>query len=396
MKLRGIDSLDLSGKKVLVRVDFNVPFKGGKVTDTTRIAAHKETIDALLAQGALVTLVSHFGRPKGKVVPELSLGQIRADVEKNYGVPVRFVADCVGPEVAKAVSSQKAGEVLLLENSRFHPEEEKNDPAFSALMAKPFDAFVMDAFSAAHRANSSTVGVGDSLPSAAGFLLQKEIDALSVVRDEPVPPYVVVLGGAKVADKIAVIERMIEKADSLLIGGGMAFTFLAEKGLNVGRSLYDAEHADFARSMLARAKERGVRVLLPVDVVEAHAIEEPETARVVPAEEISSDCMGLDIGPRTEKLFAEAIKGARTVLWNGPMGVFESEAFASGTKAVANALAEATRTGTFTVVGGGDSASAAKKFGVGSLVSHLSTGGGASLEFCEGKDLPAVVPLLKR
>ena len=393
LKLRGISEAPLKGKKVLVRMDFNVPVKDGAVKDNARIVAHRQTVDALLAGGASVTLVSHFGRPKGKVVPEMSLGLIREDVEKGLGHPVRFVPECVGPEVEAAVASQKAGELLLLENSRFHAEEQQNDPAFSALLAKPFDLFVMDAFSASHRGDCTTEGVSHVLPAYAGFLIAREVEALERVKSDPEKPYVLVLGGAKVSDKIGVIEHMLTKADSILIGGGMAFTFLSVQGGKIGKSLYDAEHADFARDVLARAAAAGVQIVLPVDVTAAPEISDDAPCSVLPAGALPDDLMGLDIGPESAKIFADEIAKAKTVLWNGPMGVFENKPFAAGSLAVAKAMAEATKKGAFTVVGGGDTASAVKKFGLKDSMSHVSTGGGASLEYCEGKDLPGIVPL---
>ena len=383
-------------KKVLVRVDFNVPYKNGAVKDNSRIVAHKKTIDKLISSGAYVTLVSHFGRPKGKVVPEMSLELIRADVEAGLGYPVRFVKECVGPLVEDAVRTQKQGELLLLENSRFHPEEEKNDPAFSEKLAKPFELFVMDAFSASHRGNSTTEGVAHVLPGYAGYLIGREVEALERVKSDPDKPYVVVLGGAKVSDKIGVIEQMMKKADTIIIGGGMAFTFISVKGGKIGKSLYDADHADFAKDVLARAATAGVKILLPTDVVAASEISDTAECTVVPAGAVADNLMGLDIGPESAKAFAAAIAGAKTVLWNGPMGVFENKPFAAGSKAVAEAMAAATKAGTFTVVGGGDTASAVKKFGLKEAMSHVSTGGGASLEYCEGKTLPGIATLIAK
>ena len=394
LKLRGFEGVDLKGKKVLMRVDFNVPFKNGVLRDNARIVAHKPTIDALLAAGASVTMVSHFGRPKGKVVPEMSLGQLVPDIEKGLGHPVKFVAECVGPEVEKAVAELKPGELLLLENSRFHPEEEKNDPEFSKKMAGPFDVFVMDAFSAAHRGNCSTEGVTHCLPSYAGGLIKREVECLERVKSDPEKPYVVVLGGAKVSDKIGVIEHMLNKATSIIIGGGMAFTFIAVQGGKIGKSLYDAEHADFAKDVLVRAEKLGVKVLLPTDVVAAAEISDDAKTCVVPANAVPDDLMGLDIGPESAKAFAAEIAGAKTVLWNGPMGVFENKPFEAGSRAVAEAMANAKDC--FTVVGGGDTASCVKKFGLKDKMSHVSTGGGASLEYCEGKDLPGIMPLVEK
>jgi len=393
LKLRGISDAPLQGRKVLIRVDFNVPFKDGRVKDNSRIVAHKKTIDALLAGGARVTMVSHFGRPKGQVVPEMSLGQIRADVEKGLGHPVRFVPECVGPEVEAAVTAQKADELLLLENSRFHSEEQKNDPEFSKLLAAPFDLFVMDAFSASHRGDCTTEGVAHVLPAYAGFLIAREVEALERVKAAPEKPYVLVLGGAKVSDKIGVIEHMLDMADTILIGGGMAFTFLSVQGGAIGKSLYDAEHAGFAKDVLARAAAKGVKILLPADVIAASEIGDEVRCSAVSAMSLPDGLMGLDIGPETAKAFAAEIAKAKTVLWNGPMGVFENKPFAAGSLAVAEAMAAATAEGAFTVVGGGDTASAVKKFGLKDAMSHVSTGGGASLEYCEGKSLPGIAAL---
>lgn len=396
LKLRSIDNAPVEGKKVLIRVDFNVPYKNGVVKDNARIVGHKKTIDTLLAKGAYVTMVSHFGRPKGKVVPEMSLGNIREDVEKGLGHPVRFVSECVGPEVEAAVKAQKQGELILLENSRFHPEEQKNDPEFSKLLAKPFEVFVMDAFSASHRGDCTTEGVAHVLPAYAGYLIAHEVESLERVKSDPVKPYVVVLGGAKVADKIGVIEHMLTKADTIIIGGGMAFTFISVQGGKIGKSLFDAEHVDFAKDVLARAAASGVKIMLPEDIIAAAEISDDAKIKVVPAGEVPADLMGLDIGPKTAAAYANAIKGAKTVLWNGPMGVFENKPFEGGTRAVAEAMAIATKNGTFTVIGGGDSASAVKKFGLKAEMSHVSTGGGASLEYCEGKPLPGIATLVEK
>lgn len=363
LKLRSHRSADVEGKKVLMRVDFNVPVKDGKVTDNSRIAAHKKTIDDLLDRGALLTLVSHFGRPKGKVDPALSMANIRDEVERTLGHPVHVVADCIGDEVRKAVAALKKGELLLLENSRFHGEEKKNDPEFSRELADPYDLFVMDAFSASHRAHSTTEGVAHLLPAYAGDLIAREVEALESVASTPAKPFVLVLGGAKVSDKIGVIEHMLDSADTILIGGGMAFTFLSVKGGKIGKSLFDAEHADFARDVLARAGKKGVKIVLPVDVIASADIAEDAKTEVFAADSIPDDLMGLDIGPESAKLFAAEIAKAKTILWNGPMGVFEHTPFAGGSKAVAQAMAQATRNGAFTVVGGGDTAAAVKKFG---------------------------------
>ena len=392
MKLRTISGVDVDGKKVLVRVDYNVPFHDGAVTDSTRIDAHRRTVMDLVNRGAMVSLVTHFGRPKG-VTPEFSTSQLVGAVEESYGLPVVFVPDCKGEAVAEALEAQQKGQLLLLENSRFYPGEQKNDPTLSAEIAAPYDVFVMDAFSAAHRANCTTEGISHILPAYAGYLIEDEINSLSKVRDNPEKPYVLILGGAKVSDKIGVIEQMMDKTSAIIIGGGMAFTFLKTQGLEIGKSLYDEENAGFASQMLEKAKDMGVRVLLPVDVVAAEEFSHTAEYKTVSASHIPSDMIGLDIGPETVKLFSQELQGARTVLWNGPMGVFEMPNFAKGTIGVAQGLAEATKKGCFSVVGGGDTAAAVKEFGFDRDMSHVSTGGGASLEFCEGKVLPGIAPL---
>ncbi|MBR1673262.1 MAG: phosphoglycerate kinase [Fretibacterium sp.] len=376
-----------------MRVDFNVPFKNGKVTDDARIRAHASTLKKLLDAGAKVALVSHFGRPKGKVDPAFSLSQIVPDVEKAYGLKVRFVDDCVGPQVAGALDAVKdpKSEVVLLENSRFHPEEQKNDPDFAKQMAAPFDVFVMDAFSACHRADVSTNGVIPLLNSFAGDLLMREAEMLGAVSENPAKPYVLILGGAKVSDKIAVVGNLLDKATTILIGGGMAYTFLRAKGMETGKSLCEEDRLDFARETLEKAAKMGVKVLLPVDSVVADGLDAAETS-VAESAAMPADKMGLDIGPKTAALFVDALKGAKSVLWNGPMGVFENPLFAEGSKKLAEAVADCTKAGAVTVIGGGDTASAVRQFGVADKVSHVSTGGGASLEYCEGKKLPGMAP----
>lgn len=391
MRLKTFARNDVADKKVLMRVDFNVPFKNGNVTDDARIRAHAGTLSKLLSAGAKVALVSHFGRPKGGADPSLSLEQIVLDVEKVYGVKVRFVGDCVGPEVQSAMNALSDNEVVLLENVRFHPEEQKNDPAFAAALAKPFDVFVMDAFSAAHRADASTSGVIPLLSSFAGDLLAREGEMLGAVSENPAQPYVLILGGAKVSDKIDVVGNLLDKAATILIGGGMAYTFLKAQGLEIGRSLCEADRLDFARQTLEEARSKGVRLLLPVDSVVASGLDAVET-RVVSSTEMPGDLMGLDIGPKTLERFSSALKGARSVLWNGPMGVFENPRFAVGTRALCQAVADCTRSGAVTVIGGGDTASAVREFGFDDKFSHISTGGGASLEYCEGKALPGMAP----
>lgn len=394
MKLKVFSSSDVKGKRVLVRVDFNVPLKNGGPSDNTRILAHKETVGALLDTGASVALASHLGRPKGKTVPEMSLSHVAEAASEVFERPVIFSSRCTGAGVEEKMKELPGGAVLLLENLRFHPEEEKNDEDFARLLAKPFEVFVMDAFSASHRANSSTSAIMDCLPSYAGFLLQKEVEMLSAVSGTPEKPFVLILGGAKVSDKIGVVEHLMDKATSILVGGGMAFTFLKAQGGSIGNSLFEEERSEFARDMIKMAEDRGVELLLPVDTVAAAAVDAASDAMVVPAGEIPDGLMGLDIGPETAALFAEKAAAAKTLLWNGPMGVFENPLFAEGTKRVAEGVALCTGRGGITVVGGGDTAAAAKQLGFAQDVSHVSTGGGASLEFCEGKSLPGIAPLI--
>lgn len=391
MKLKTFLPGDITGKKVLVRVDFNVPLDNGKVADITRICAHLPTLRALKAAGAKVALVSHFGRPKGKVDPTYSLEPVGEELEKITGWDVRFIPECIGPGVRKACE-EWGNEVLLLENVRFHAEEEKNDMVFAQKLAENFDVFVMDAFSAAHRAHSSTRAVAEILPSFAGLLIVKETEMLGAVRDDPKKPFVLILGGSKVSDKIAVVENMMKKVDTILIGGGMAFTFFKAKGLEIGKSLCETDKIEFASKMLDEAEKLGVKMLLPLDVLAADEFKADSPYSLVAPDAIPSDKMGLDIGPETIKAFTEIITSSKTVLWNGPMGVFEMPAFSKGTEAVAQALVKATEMGSFTVVGGGDSAAAIAQFGYEEKVSHVSTGGGASLEFFEGKMLPGIEP----
>ena len=392
MRLKTFSPSDVAGKKVLVRVDFNVPLADGRVGDDTRIKAHLPTLTALRDAGAKIALVSHLGRPKGTVNLKYTLEPVGEELAKLTGWPVRFVSDCIGEKVDEAVADWKDGEVLLLENVRFHPEEEKNDMEFAKKLVKDFDVFVMDAFSAAHRAHASTRAAAELIPSFSGKLIDREITMLSAARDEPKKPFVLILGGAKVSDKIAVVENMLKKADTILIGGGMAFTFLKAQGLEIGKSLCETEKLDFAAKMLEEAKALGVKILLPVDAVVAPEFKADAPAKTVKSDAIPQDEMGLDIGPETAELFTNEILAAKTVLWNGPMGVFEMPAFAKGTEAVAKALAGATEKGALTVVGGGDSAAAIALFKMEDKVSHVSTGGGASLEFFEGKSLPGIEP----
>lgn len=395
MELKTFSASDVAGKKVLVRVDFNVPMSGGSVADSTRIKAHLPTLRALMSAGAKIALVSHLGRPKGKADLKYTLRPVGAELAKITGWNVRFVADSIGGEVKKAVDDWPNGEILLLENVRFYAEEEKNDADFAGKLTENFDVFVMDAFSASHRAHASTRGAAEILPSYAGLLIVKEMEMLSAARDNPQKPFVLILGGSKVSDKISVVENMIDKVDMMLIGGGMAFTFLKAEGYEIGASLCEEEKIDFASQVLLDAKKRGVKILLPLDVVAAVEFKPESPYIVVGSDAIPKQIMGLDIGPKTELLFRDAITGAKTVVWNGPMGVFEMDAFSKGTKAVADAMATAGAKGALTVVGGGDSAAAAAKFGYGDKMSHVSTGGGASLEFFEGKSLPGIEPYVK-
>lgn len=394
MKLKTFSPADVAGKKVIVRVDFNVPLADGKVGDDTRIRAHLPTLNALRDAGAKIALVSHLGRPKGEKNLKYTLEPVGRELARITGWNVRFVPDCIGSEVKEAVNAQTSDEILLLENVRFYAEEEKNDAAFAQKLAENFDVFVMDAFSAAHRAHASTRAVAEILPSFAGLLIVKEIEMLSSARDNPKKPFVLILGGAKVSDKISVVENMIDKVDTILVGGGMAFTFLKAEGKEIGKSLCEEDKLEFSKQMLADAKQKGVKMLLPVDVIAADEFKADAAHVTVSADAVPADKMGLDIGPETAKLFADEIKKAKTVLWNGPMGVFEMPAFSKGTEAVAKALADATAAGAMTVVGGGDSAAAIVQFGYEDKVSHVSTGGGASLEFFEGKMLPGIEPYI--
>lgn len=395
MNKKTIEDIDVKGKRVLVRVDFNVPQdETGRITDDRRIRAALPTIQYLVNQGAKTILVSHLGRPKGK--PEdkekFTLKPVAERLSELLGKPVPLAPDCVGPEVEKMVQAMKEGDVLLLENVRFHPEEEKNDPEFAKQLASLAEVYVNDAFGTAHRAHASTEGVTKYLPGVAGYLMQKEIEYLGGALTNPKRPFIAVLGGAKVKDKIPVIENLVSKVDKLIIGGGMAYTFLKAQGKEIGQSLLDADSLDFCREMLAKA---GDKILLPVDVVVAdgNPFEKGPDAvqtRVVSVDTIPADWQGVDIGPETQKLFAEAVKGAGTVVWNGPMGIFEFDKFAVGTRAMAQALADS---GAVTIVGGGDSAAAVEQLGFADKMTHISTGGGASLEFLEGKVLPGVAAL---
>lgn len=385
-----VRDLDVRGRRVLVRVDFNVPMEQGRITDDKRIKAALPTITHLVKQQARVILMSHLGRPKGQVVEEYRLDPVAKRLGELLGQDVIKVDDCIGPEVQEAVDALAPGEVCLLENLRFHPGETKNDPDFAAALASLGDLYVNDAFGAAHRAHASTVGVARLVPAAAGLLMEKELKCLGQLLQDPARPFIAVLGGAKVADKIGVIRNLLTRVDALLIGGGMAYTFLKAKGLDVGQSLLDAEHVELAGELLEAAAARGVDLELPEDVVAADRLAEDASRQVVSVSEIPSTWMGLDIGPRTRERFADIIAGAKTVVWNGPMGVFELAPFAQGTFAIAQAMAKLDG---FTVVGGGDSAAAVEQAGLAEAMDHVSTGGGASLEFLEGLELPGVAAL---
>ena len=391
--LRTLREIDVKGKRVLVRVDFNVPLNDqGDVADDSRLVATLPTIRYLLEQGAGVILMSHLGRPEGKVNDKLRLDGVARRLGELLGRPVRKVDDCVGPAVAVAADQLQPGEVLLLENLRFHPEEEANDREFARSLASLADVYVDDAFGTAHRAHASTVGVAEFLPSAAGFLMEKEVTMLGRILTDPDHPFTAVLGGAKIADKIGMLEKLVEKVDRLLLGGGMANTFLKAGGSAMGDSLVDESHLDFARDFILRARGRGVAVDLPVDLVIAPATRngsQPET-RVVTPGAVPDGWMALDIGPRTVERFQEAIAKSKTVFWNGPLGLFEQPAFAHGSEAIARAIA---RPGLVSVVGGGDSLALLEKTGVAGQITHASTGGGASLEFLEGRELPGVAVL---
>ncbi|MGH9308007.1 MAG: phosphoglycerate kinase [Vicinamibacterales bacterium] len=392
MASRRLEDLEVKGRRVFVRVDFNVPIKNGAITDDTRIRASLPTIKYLIDKGATVILASHLGRPKGKPNPEFSLRPVAERLAQLLGRPVTFADDCVGEKARQAVEKAGAGSVVLLENLRFHAEEEKNDLAFAKQLAQLADVYVNDAFGSAHRAHASTEGiVREVKESAAGLLMGKEVEYLGRVLESPDRPFVAVLGGAKVSDKLEVIENLISKVDALLIGGAMAYTFLKARGVEVGKSLVEAELLDTARDVERRAKERGLRLELPVDHVVAPKLEQGAPAEMLDVNDSSiGDRMGLDIGPRTIETYRSVIAGAKTVIWNGPMGVFEIDAFARGTIEVAHAVAAVKGT---TVIGGGDSIAAVAKAGVTDKITHISTGGGASLEFLGGQTLPGVAAL---
>lgn len=391
-----VRDIDVDGKRVLVRVDFNVPIKDGVVGDTTRIKAALPTIKYLVEHNARVILMSHLGRPAGTgFEPELSLKPVAAKLAELSGLDVSFVQDTYGEEAAKAVEAVEPGKVLVLENVRFDKREKKNDPEIAKKLASYGDIFVLDAFGTAHRAQGSVVGPAAYLPAVAGFLLEKEVDTLTSIFADPERPFVAIVGGSKVSSKIGVLDHLIDSADTLIIGGGMAYTFFLAKGYKtVGTSLKEEDWVERAAEMLKKAEDKGVKILLPIDNLVADHFGEDATGEVVASVAIPEDRMGMDIGPKTEALYAEAIKGAKTVFWNGPMGVFEFDNFAHGTKAVAEAVAELKANGGTSIIGGGDSVAAVNKFDLADKMSWISTGGGASMELVEGKALPGVEALL--
>ena len=391
---KSIEDIDVAGKRVLCRCDFNVPTKNGKITSDKRIVAAMPTIEYLVNHGAKVILCSHMGKPKGEWKPELSLKVVADRISELLGKPVIMAADVAGEDAKAKAAALKDGDVMMLENTRFEKGETKNVPELSKALASMADIFVNDAFGTAHRAHSSTAGVADYLPAVCGFLVNKEVSIMGKALANPERPFVAILGGAKVSDKLNVINNLLEKVDTLIIGGGMAYTFLAAKGYSVGTSLLDNEKIDYCKEMMAKAEAKGVKLLLPIDTVVASAFPDPIDGEIsvetVPSDAIPADKMGLDIGEKTRALFAEAAKSAKTVVWNGPMGVFENPTLAKGTIAVAQALADSDAV---TIVGGGDSAAACEQLGFADKITHISTGGGASLEFLEGLELPGIACL---
>lgn len=388
-----IEDINVRGKKCLVRCDFNVPLKDGKITDENRLVGAMPTIKYLIDNGAKVILCSHLGKPKGEPKPELSLAPVATRLSEMLGQEVVFAADAnvVGENAKKAVAEMKDGDVVLLENTRYRKEETKNEEGYSKELASLAEIFVNDAFGTAHRAHCSTVGAGQFLEErVCGYLIQKELDFLGSAVENPVRPFLAILGGAKVSDKLGVINNLLEKVDTLIIGGGMAYTFIKALGHEIGTSLLEEDKVAYAKEMMDKAKAKGVNLLLPVDFVYADRFAEDAQPHITEGRDIPADCMGLDIGPKTRELFANAVRESKTIVWNGPMGVFEFENFANGTKAIAQAMADVDAT---TIIGGGDSAAAVNQMGFGDKMSHISTGGGASLEFLEGKELPGIVAL---
>jgi phosphoglycerate kinase len=391
---KSVEDIDVKGKKVLLRCDFNVPLKAGVITSDKRIVAALPTIKYLLENGAAVIACSHMGKPKGEWKPELSLAVVAKRLSELLGQEVIMAKDVAGEDAQAKAAALQPGQIMLLENTRFEKGETKNDPELSKKLASMADIFVNDAFGSAHRAHSSTAGVADYLPAACGYLIEKEIGIMGKALSDPARPFVAILGGAKVSDKLNVINNLLEKVDTLIIGGGMAYTFLAAKGYGIGKSLFDAEKVDYCKDMMKKAEEKGVKLLLPIDTVIADhfpdPIDGPIDVKTVSVDAIPDDMEGMDIGEETRKLFGDAARMAKTVVWNGPMGVFENPTLAAGTIAVAQALAESDA---ITIVGGGDSAAACEQLGFADKITHISTGGGASLEFLEGLELPGIACL---
>ncbi|WP_060678532.1 phosphoglycerate kinase [Virgibacillus halodenitrificans] len=390
MNKKTLEEFNVKGKKVFCRVDFNVPMKNGEVTDDTRIKAALPTINYLSEQGAIVILASHLGRPKGEVVEGLRLDPVAKRLSDLIGKEIVKTDAVYGKEVNEAISQVSDGDIVLIENVRFEPGEEKNDPSLSQAFADMADVYVNDAFGAAHRAHASTTGVAEKLPSAAGYLMQKEIEVLGKALENPARPFTAIIGGAKVKDKINVINNLLDKVDNLIIGGGLAYTFIKAKGFEIGKSLLEEDKIDLAKDFIAKASDKGVNLVLPEDAIVADDFSESANTQTVDIDKIPSDWEALDIGPKTRELYRKIIAESKLVIWNGPMGVFEMEAFAGGTREVAEALA---KTEGYTVIGGGDSAAAVEQFGFAKAMDHVSTGGGASLEFMEGRALPGVEAL---
>ncbi|MCW1927571.1 phosphoglycerate kinase [Bhargavaea beijingensis] len=390
MRKKSINDLDVTGKRVFVRVDFNVPLDGGHITDDTRIRAALPTIEKLAGSGAKVILASHLGRPKGQVNEDMRLAPAGKRLSELLGKDVRILPESTGDTVKEAVASMQDGDVVLLENVRFHEGEEKNEPELAKQFAELADLYVNDAFGAAHRAHASTAGIAEHLPAASGLLMEKELDVLGKALAEPERPFTAIIGGAKVKDKIGVIDHLLDKVDHLLLGGGLSYTFTKAQGHDVGNSLVEEDKIGLAKSFIRKAEEKGVKLHIPTDAVVASEFKADAETKIVRTDSIPEGWMGLDIGPETAAEYADVIRLSKTILWNGPMGVFEMEAFAEGTKTVAQAVAE---TEGYTIIGGGDSAAAVEKFGLADRMDHVSTGGGASLEFMEGKELPGVSAL---
>lgn len=393
LKLKRVQDLTFKNERVLVRVDYNVPMKGAKIEDNARIRETLKTLEYLIDGGAKIVLIAHLGRPKGKPEPKYSLKPVADELAKLLKKPVAFASDCVGPEADKAVAALKSGQVLLLENLRFHAEEEANDPAFAKALAKHGTLFIQDAFGALHRAHASTAGVTKYLPGAIGFLVQRELEFLDRVIGNPARPFTAIIGGAKVSDKLAVLDKLLDRVDVLLIGGGMAYTFLAAQGISIGKSLLEKDQIEAAKAIIEKGYNKKVEILLPADHLAVREIKPDAAVTVTQAMSIPPELIGVDIGPHTVEFFTEHVAKAKTVFWNGPMGIFEMEAFSKGSFAIAKAMAEATKNGVITIVGGGDSLSVVAKAKLADKMSHCSTGGGASLELLEGKVLPGLAAL---